>query len=85
MSNRLKVHGWSADISEDLLPGEDNACVISFRIANVAGIEYFVESFDAGKSLLSCKDGANGMQFALALANVGAAIYTALKRAKAAN
>lgn len=41
----IKVHDWQAVEADHLEEGEQNAAVISFRIANIQGLSYFIEAF----------------------------------------
>ena len=49
----IKIHDWNVEKATTLQPGEENAAILSFRIANVQGLEYFVEGFDSIKKKLA--------------------------------
>lgn len=78
----IKIHDWNAEKAITLQPGEENAAILSFRIANVQGLEYFVEGFDSIKKKLANKENFNGIDFALILSHSAWYIYKALKEAK---
>lgn len=38
----IKIHDWNVEKATTLQPGEENSAILSFRIANVQGLEYFL-------------------------------------------
>lgn len=75
----IKIHDWDAEA----VTGEDS-CVISFKLSNVIGVNYFVDAFNAGKRALNCRDGFSSFEFLSAIMSLGSTIYAALKKAKTA-
>ena len=41
---QIKLYDWNVNATQ-ALPGEENACIISFRLANVIGLEHFINCF----------------------------------------
>lgn len=82
--NDIKIHGWDAvqASQSDLYPGEDNAAIISFRIANIKGLSYFIKAFQGIKNTLANKENFSSINFVMMLAQAGSSIYLALKEAK---
>ena len=78
----IKVHNWDAVAADKLEEGEENAAVISFRIANVQGLNYFVEAFQNIKQAIELRENFSGGELVVLLAKAAGAIYSALKEAK---
>lgn len=78
----IKVHDWQAVKADHLEEGEQNAAVISFRIANVQGLSYFVEAFQTIKKTIELRENFSGGELVVMLAKAAGAIYSALKEAK---
>ena len=78
----IKVHGWDAIAADKLEEGEENAAVISFRIANVQGLNYFVDAFQNIKQAIELRENFSGGELVVLLAKAAGAIYSALKEAK---
>lgn len=74
----IKIHDWDAEA----VAGDDSSCVISFKLSNVIGVNYFVDAFNAGKRALNCRDGFSSFEFLSAIMSLGSTIYAALKKAK---
>lgn len=78
----IKIHSWKA---EEALPipekGEENACVVSFRLANVKGLKYFLTAF---KLLSSAGEivNFNGCSLLASAGGFFATIYGLLKDCK---
>ena len=78
----IKVHDWDAVAADKLEEGEENAAVISFRIANVQGLNYFVDAFQNIKQAIELRENFSGYELVVLLAKAAGAIYSALKEAK---
>ena len=78
----IKVHNWDAVAADKLEEGEENAAVISFRIANVQGLNYFVDAFQNIKQAIELRENFSGYELVVLLAKAAGAIYSALKEAK---
>ena len=78
----IKVHDWQAVEAEQLKEGEENAAVISFRIANIQGLSYFVDAFQNIKKAIEFRENFSGYELVVLLAKAAGAIYSALKEAK---
>lgn len=78
----IKVHDWQAVEAEQLEEGEQNAAVISFRIANIQGLSYFIEAFQNIKQAIELRENFSGGELVVLLAKAAGAIYSALKEAK---
>ena len=78
----IKVHDWQAVEAEQLKEGEQNAAVISFRIANVQGLAHFVDAFQNIKKAIELRENFSGGELVVMLAKAAGAIYSALKEAK---
>ena len=78
----IKVHSWDAIAADKLEEGEENAAVISFRIANVQGLNYFVDAFQNIKQAIELRENFSGYELVVLLAKAAGAIYSALKEAK---
>ena len=78
----IKVHNWNAVSADKLEEGEENAAVISFRIANVQGLNYFVGAFQNIKQAIELRENFSGYELVVLLAKAAGAIYSALKEAK---
>lgn len=78
----IKVHGWNAVEANRLEEGEQNAAIISFRIANVQGLTYFIDAFQNIKKAIELRENFSGYELVVLLAKAAGAIYSALKEAK---
>ena len=78
----IKVHNWNAVAADKLEDGEENAAIISFRIANVQGLTYFVDAFQNIKKAIELRENCSGYELVVLLAKAAGAIYSALKEAK---
>ena len=78
----IKLHDWQAVEAEQLKEGEQNAAVISFRIANIQGLNYFVDAFQNIKKAIELRENFSGYELVALLAKAASAIYSALKEAK---
>ena len=77
----LKISGW------DIAPaqandGEENAVVVSFRLSNIIGVDYFVKLFRETKKGIEGMEGFNAIGLGVALFQFGKALYENLKAAK---
>ena len=78
----IKVHDWQAVEADHLEEGEQNAAIISFRIANIQGLSHFVEAFQTIKKAIELRENFSGGELVVMLAKAAGAIYSALKEAK---
>ena len=78
----IKVHDWDAIAADKLEEGEENAAIISFRIANIQGLNYFVDAFQNIKKAIELRENFSGGELVVLLAKAAGAIYSALKEAK---
>ena len=62
--------------------GEQNAAVISFRIANIQGLNYFIEAFQNIKKAIELRENFSGYELVVLLAKAAGAIYSAIKEGK---
>ncbi len=77
----LKISGW------DIAPaqandGEENAVVVSFRLSNIIGVDYFVKLFREAKKGIEDRENFNCIGLGVALYQFGNALYENLKKAK---
>ena len=80
---KLKIHDW--DLRKvDPLPaeGEENACLVSFRLANVVGQEVFLAAWQSIKNNIVPIENFNAISLTVGLCKVAVDIYAALKAAK---
>ena len=78
----IKIHSWKAEETEPIPErGEVNACVVSFRLANVKGLKYFLTAF---KLLSSAGEivNFNGCSLLASAGGFFASIYGLLKDCK---
>lgn len=80
---KLKIHDWNLQ-QVDPIPqeGEENACLVSFRLANVVGQEVFLAAWDSIKTNIVPLENFNAISLTVGLCKVAVDIYSALKSAK---
>lgn len=80
---KLKIHDWNLQ-KVDPLPdeGEENACLVSFRLANVVGQEVFLAAWDSIKTNIVPLENFNAISLTVGICKVAVDIYSALKAAK---
>ena len=80
---KLKIHDWDLQ-KVDPLPaeGEENACLVSFRLANVVGQEVFLAAWQSIKSNIAPLENFNAISLTVGLCKVAVDIYAALKSAR---
>lgn len=80
---KLKIHDWNLH-KVDPLPGEgeENACLVSFRLANVVGQEVFLAAWDSIKTNIVPLENFNAISLTMGLCKVAVDIYAALKSAR---
>lgn len=80
---KLKIHDWDLQ-RVDPIPqeGEENACLVSFRLANVVGQEVFLAAWDSIKTNIVPLENFNAISLTMGLCKVAVDIYSALKSAK---
>lgn len=82
MKANIKIHGWQAvEVPADARLGEENACLISFRLANVKGLPFFLQAFSVLKGAGDILD-FNGCAFVARIAGFFGQLYAQLKRVK---
>lgn len=80
---KLKIHDWDLKRVDPLHEeGEDNACLVSFRLANVVGQEVFLAAWDSIKTNIVPLENFNAISLTVGICKVAVDIYTALKAAK---
>lgn len=78
---QIKLYDWNVSATQ-ALPGEENACIISFRLANVIGLEHFINCFKSVKEAIESPTGFNAFGIVAAFVNAAAQIYGLLKSSK---
>ena len=82
MKNSIKIHDWRAqEVPADAGAGEENACLISFRLANVKGLPFFIQAFNVLKGVGNIAD-FNGCTLLAQIAGFFGQIYGQIKRVK---
>lgn len=80
---KLKIHDWNLEKVDPLHEeGEENACLVSFRLANVVGQEVFLAAWDSIKTNIVPIENFNALSLTMGLCKVAVDIYSALKAAK---
>ena len=80
---KLKIHDWDLQKVDPLHEeGEENACLVSFRLANVVGQEVFLAAWQSIKNNIVPIENFNAISLVMGLCKVAVDIYAALKRAK---
>lgn len=69
------------DVSK-AMPTNDKSFVVTLRFDNVMGAPQAVEAINAAIDTVHCPTGFNGVQLALATANLATAVYNGIKAAK---
>lgn len=81
MLSEIKICDWQIqkDTPQD---GETNACIISFRIANIAGMNLFFDTFSDVLTSLSALKNFKSSNVILFFGRLAVDLYSALKSAK---
>ena len=80
---KLKIHDWDLQKVDPLHEeGEENACLVSFRLANVVGQEVFLAAWQSIKNNIVPLENFNAISLTMGLCKVAVDIYAALKSAK---
>lgn len=80
---KLKIHDWNLEKATPIpQEGEDNAVIVSFRIANIIGEDVFLAAWDSIKKNIVPIENFNAISLVMGLCKVAVDIYAALKRAK---
>ena len=77
----IKISGWDVN-QAPASDGEENAVVVSFRLSNIIGVDYFVKLFKEAKKGLEDMENFNAIGLGVALFQFGRALYENLKKAK---
>ncbi len=77
----LKISGWDVNPAQ-ANEGEENAVVVSFRLSNIIGVDYFVKLFKEAKKGVEDMENFNAIGLGVALFQFGRALYENLKKAK---
>lgn len=77
----IKISGWDVN-QAPASDGEENAVVVSFRLSNIIGVDYFVKLFKEAKKGLEDRENFNCISLGISLYQFGATLYESLKKAK---
>lgn len=79
----IKIHDWNVEKATPIpQEGEDNAVVVSFRIANIIGEDVFLAAWDSIKKNIVPIENFNAISLVMGICKVVVDIYSALKAAK---